>query len=516
MRAFWMQFAAIVTVLSLLAGCVSVPPMQPLPGTRPLANQPPATQAPPTEAAIPQAPPAQPSAAAPSATPSVAAPVADSLGLVEAFEDAYNRHDVKEAAGLLADVGCLDWGTGPRCGSSRFKDLLRYDAALNSELDIGDCSVEGDRVTCKATQRNDCLAVSGLGEAHFAPVVFRFLDGKIAMVTANRPPEEAQRDLVFLYSLAGWAQRNLPAEWTSTGRRDLLDDARYYAHFDGRAGVAMSTLCKAYAAAAAVATTPTPASAPPQTPAAPGVPGRVLFIGDSFSLGLDALLPKLAASAQPSVTLASKLNWHPSAALGAHYELGNALDDIRQGAWDVVVLEDNLGADWPARAGEFYEYGRKLDQAIKQAGAETVFTMVYPYKYGKETTAEEIAAAYGKIGQDLGARVAPVALAFRRSLQERPDLNLYAADGEHPSWAGIYLTGCVLYAVLFGRSPVGLTYRMQGKPASDWQMSETERYELNRVLAFDIRGSDWQISEKDAADLRRIAWETVQDYQAGR
>jgi hypothetical protein len=30
-----------------------------------------------------------------------------------------------------------------------------------------------------------------------------------------------------------------------------------------------------------------------------------------------------------------------------------------------------------------------------------------------------------------------------------------------------------------------------------------------------LDGADWQISEKDAADLQRIAWETVQDYQAG-
>jgi hypothetical protein len=57
---------------------------------------------------------------------------------------------------------------------------------------------------------------------------------------------------------------------------------------------------------------------------------------------------------------------------------------------------------------------------------------------------------------------------------------------------------------------------MQGKPAGDWQLSEAERYALNRVLAFDIRDFDWQISEKDAADLRRIAWETVKNYHAGR
>jgi hypothetical protein len=178
----------------------------------------------------------------------------------------------------------------------------------------------------------------------------------------------------------------------------------------------------------------------------------------------------------------------------------------------MVVLQDDLNMDWPVKAAEFSEYGRKLNQAIKQTGAESVFYMVYPYRDSKETTTEEIAAAYSKIGQELGAKVAPVALAFQRSLRVRPDLNLYAPDGEHPSWAGIYLEGCVLYAVLFGRSPVGLTYRMQGLAPGDWKISSS--FEQEALLYLD--GADWQISEKDAADLQRIAWETVQDYQAGR
>jgi hypothetical protein len=512
------HLAATVAVVSFLAGCVPVPAVPPVarpPTTQPLAAQPPAVQAPPTAAALSQATPAQSSAAPPAPTPSAAAPAAELLARIEAFEDAYNRHDVEAAAGLLAEIGCLDWGAGPRCGSSWFVDLLRYDAALRSELELGACRVEGNRVTCEAVRRDDCLAASSLGEAHYAPVVFSFLDGKIAMVKAVRLPEDAQRDLLFLYSLAGWAQRTRPAEWVRAGRADLLDKRRY-PPFDDRAGAAMSTLCVAYAAATPAATSPAPASAPRQTPAAAREPGRVLFIGDSFSLGLDALLPVLAASGQPPVTLAGKLNWHPSAALGVHYELGSALDDIRQGNWDVVVLQDDLAADWPARAGEFTEYARKLHQTIVEAGAETVFSMVHPYRDADETTTEEIAAAYGKIGQELGARVAPVALAFQRSLRERPDLDLYAVDGKHASWAGIYLTGCVLYATITGRSPVGLTYRMQGEPTGDWQMSERDRNALARSLAFNLRGFDWQISEADAADLRRIAWETVQDYQAGR
>jgi hypothetical protein len=319
--------------------------------------------------------------------------------------------------------------------------------------------------------------------------VFRFRDGKIVLMKATKAPEDAQRDLLFLYTLAGWAHRTRPAEWDKAGRGDLLD-LRNTPTFDGKTGSVMSALCKASAAEAGRTTPQSPPPPPPQTPSTAKMPGSVLFIGDSSSLGLDDLLPKLAASGQPSVTVASKLNWHPGVALGGQYELGTALDDIRQGQWDAVVLQDDLNMDWPGRAAEFTEYGRKFAQAIKQAGAEPVFYMVYPYKDIDETTTKGIVAAYRKIGQDLGVKVAPVSLAFSRALKERPDLNLYAPDGGHPNWAGIYLEGCVLYAILFGRSPVGLPYRMQGQAP--------------------------EISERDAADLQRIAWETVQDYQAGR
>jgi hypothetical protein len=68
---------------------------------------------------------------------------------------------------------------------------------------------------------------------------------------------------------------------------------------------------------------------------------------------------------------------------------------------------------------------------------------------------------------------------------------------------GTYLTLCVLYATLFDRSPVGLTYRMADVGPADeayWY------WHLNME-------KDWQLSADDAAFLQRIAWETAQEYQ---
>jgi hypothetical protein len=230
---------------------------------------------------------------------------------------------VDATTGLLAKMACLDWGAGSRCGSSTYKNLFRYDAALNSELEISDCSVEGDRVTCKATQRNVCTAAGGLDETHYPQIVFRIQGGKIAMMTATRVLEEVQRESLFLYALAGWAHRTRPAEWNEAGRWDLLN-VTYPATFNSSTGAVMATLCQAYEAVAAAAPVSTPG--PPQISTPTGAPGRVLFIGDSSLLGLDRLFPRLAASGEPPMTVGSKLNWEPGGSLAGHYELGTALE----------------------------------------------------------------------------------------------------------------------------------------------------------------------------------------------
>ena len=74
-----------------------------------------------------------------------------------------------------------------------------------------------------------------------------------------------------------------------------------------------------------------------------------------------------------------------------------------------------------------------------------------------------------------------VGLAFAKSIERRPELNLYAADKRHPSMAGTYLAANTLYAALLKRSPVGLKY---------------------------AAGLD----DVTAKHLQTVAWDTVQDY----
>jgi hypothetical protein len=240
--------------------------------------------------------------------------------------------------------------------------------------------------------------------------------------------------------------------------------------------------------------------------ATPERPYRILFIGDSFTnynLGIDQHMIGLAASANPTKTIETASVAGDNMTLYYQWKLGQALKAIQEGNWDVVVLQEDIGMPEYDKQ-EFYEYVRMFDEEIKKVGAQTVLYMHWEWKRtGKPQLAfDEIAQDYSEIGTELGAIVAPVGLAWQKSIQERPDLNLYETDlTSHANIQGTYLTICVLYATIFGESPVGLTY-----------------YPADMIAGNDImklRWEEWQqMTEDEMSFLQQIAWETVSEYRA--
>ena len=52
--------------------------------------------------------------------------------------------------------------------------------------------------------------------------------------------------------------------------------------------------------------------------------------------------------------------------------------------------------------------------------------------------------------------VVPVGLAFAEVRKTKPDLVMYMPDKSHPSAAGSFLYGAVLYSTLIHRTPAGI------------------------------------------------------------
>lgn len=211
-------------------------------------------------------------------------------------------------------------------------------------------------------------------------------------------------------------------------------------------------------------------------------PMKVLFVGNSLTYwdgGLAALLKKLRRSADSSAGFDAEQVVQGGASLEVMWNDTDARERIAEGGYDVVVLQEDL----PETTIEsFHSYARRFDEAIRASGATPLFYMAWEYQRLSWISLDEIAEAHWTIAAELGAPVAPVGLARRRAFGERPELDLYADDREHPSIAGSYLSALTIYASLFGVSPEGLSYRPSRSGG---------------------------VSVEDAAFLQRIAWAEV-------
>lgn len=235
----------------------------------------------------------------------------------------------------------------------------------------------------------------------------------------------------------------------------------------------------------------TPAPAVPTVKASTEGNLRVLFIGNSLTHmnDLPGLTARLAASARPPRTLETHEVGEGGATLKRHWEAGRALEAIRKGKWDYVVLQEqgSLGPA-PVINGRrqindpkmFHDYARFFDAEIKKAGARTVFFLTWASQDSPHELAPLI-NAFASIAGELKALVVPVGVAWHNALQENPKFVLHYDDGSHPNAAGSYLAACVLYTVLFSSSPEGLSHS--------------------------------NLSEADAAFLQRIAWQTAKAHQ---
>ena len=201
--------------------------------------------------------------------------------------------------------------------------------------------------------------------------------------------------------------------------------------------------------------------APMDNAAAP--PRRVLFVGNSYTFyngGIPNALNKLSRGrldCVPCVSGGKSLAWH--------YNQGNARQMIEAEKWDEVVLQD-YSLQTLDKLDLFHLFTRRFDEMIDRKGARTVLFMTWPRK-DRPQNGLKIYSAYEDAAKALDAKLAPVGLAWRASILQRPGLELYNADKSHPTPAGTYLAACVFYATLLNRSPVGLTSYVvddNGKP----------------------------------------------------
>jgi len=189
-------------------------------------------------------------------------------------------------------------------------------------------------------------------------------------------------------------------------------------------------------------------------------PLKVLFIGNSFTArnNVPELVAQLAEARGKQ--LDHRLISAGGASLRMHWNKGDAQKAIQETRYDYVVLQEQstLPVKNPQR---MHENIRLFDQAIKAVGAKTALYLTWARQNAPETQAA-ITSAYTAIGEELGAAIVPVGVAWQNFLRKHNHPVLHDKDQSHPTLAGSYLAASVFFAVLFDESPAGIASDLKG------------------------------------------------------
>ncbi len=221
---------------------------------------------------------------------------------------------------------------------------------------------------------------------------------------------------------------------------------------------------------------------------------KVLFVGNSYTYVQN--LPQVVSiiSDSTKTKLATRKSTVGGAFLSEHWFGKRGLktkEIITKGKFDIVILQENsMGTI--QQPDSTIKYAKLLCGYIKASGAKPCFYMTWAREKVPQYQ-DEITNVYSKIAKENGAMLVPVGKAWQLAMKLRPTINLYDADGSHPSSLGVILSAYVFVGALTGEVPASIP---------GW-------YGIN-----DINGESVQlmsIDNMDAVFFRKVAEQTLRE-----
>lgn len=236
----------------------------------------------------------------------------------------------------------------------------------------------------------------------------------------------------------------------------------------------------------------------------------VLFLGNSYTYvnDLPNTMRLLALSLGDTVTVASSTPGGYT--LQGHTTLPASVDAINAQDWDFVVMQEQsqMGA-LPFDVTTTENSATQLVQMI-EANYECTYPVFYmtwgrqngdaqncanfPYMCTYDGMQEGLRINYTALAEYNDAYVSPVGVAWKQVRDTHPFINLYDADGSHPSPAGTYLAACVFYCTLFQESCVPSAYAASLQPDT----AAILRSIASEVVLADI--TEWNLDVPNGTD----------------
>ncbi len=239
---------------------------------------------------------------------------------------------------------------------------------------------------------------------------------------------------------------------------------------------------------------------------------RVLFIGNSYTAVNN--LPQLTADCALSIGFAGFPMEIASSTPGGttfqvHTTNAPSQSLINQGNWDYVVLQEQsqLPSFPDAQvAAECFPFAAALNEQILAADscAETIFYMTWGRQNGDASNCASwppvctyegmdslLNLRYRQMAIDNQAILSPVGALWKYIRTNYPEINLYAADGSHPSLEGTYAAACSMVSVIFRTDPTLITYSTTLNPV----VAEKIRLAAQAVVFNNF--AEWHVGEYD-------------------
>ena len=187
---------------------------------------------------------------------------------------------------------------------------------------------------------------------------------------------------------------------------------------------------------------------------------RVLFIGNSLTYWND--LPVIvAAMAKAGHQDEMKVETvaFPDFSLEDHWNRGDALKVLQKQKWDFVVLQQGPAALEESRQ-LLVQYSSLFATQIRKQEATPVLYSVWP-SHNRKFDFDRSIDSYRIAATKSGSILIPAGRAWVIAWSLDPALDLYAADGLHPTKYGSYLAALVFYEVLFKSDCTSLPSRVE-------------------------------------------------------
>jgi hypothetical protein len=213
--------------------------------------------------------------------------------------------------------------------------------------------------------------------------------------------------------------------------------------------------------------------------AAQGQVMHVLFLGNSYTSvnNLPQLVADVAASAGDTLIFDSYTVGGYT--LNQHFADSNAVNKIKAGGWDYVVLQDQ--SQVPALPDYDAAGGILLSELTRQYNpcARPLFYMTWGRKNGDALNCASwppvctyegmdslLHSSYVELAITTHSEVSPVGATWKFIRENYPAVELYQPDESHPSAEGSYAAACSFYASIFKKDPALVTYNYIADTAS--------------------------------------------------